>query len=160
MSTNPPPTILANKKVSLSVPGTTANLGPAYDITGIALSVAITLTVQVADKFEMKLTGLGSDHKEVMDPASNMVIIGCSKMLDELKVPQDKRPPLSWTIHSDVPTKAGCGSSSAAVVAGMIAALGLTGTTKLDLNELLVLAEKIEGHPKGSSARCRRDSIY
>lgn len=151
MSNTPPPSFITNKKISVSVPGTTANIGPAFDIAGIALSCAITLTVHAADKFSLTLSGLGSDHPEVSNPEMNMVVVGCSKMLDELQVPQDKRPPLAWTIHSDVPTKAGCGSSSAAVVAGMVAALGLTGTTSLNLDELLALAEKIEGHPDNAA---------
>lgn len=143
--------ILTTKKVQVSVPGTTANLGPAFDVTGMALSCSINVQVHAADKFELNLTGLGSDNADVLNPQTNMVVLGCSQMFDELGVPADKRPALKWTIHSDVPTKAGCGSSSAAVVAGMVAALGLTGTTTLDLSELLRLADKIEGHPDNAA---------
>src|SRR5688572_9763526 len=122
-----PPTVMAGKKVTLSVPGTTANLGPAFDIAGIALSCGIHVQVEVGAKFELNLSGLGADNADVMNPATNMVVQGAESMFDELGVPKDARPPLRWTIHSDVPTKAGCGSSSAAVVAGMVAANALCG---------------------------------
>jgi homoserine kinase len=143
-------TISRTAKVSLSVPATTANLGPMFDVAGIALSVAISVQVQAGDKFELNLSGLGSDSEELLNPATNMVCVGAEMMFDELGVAKDARPPLKWTIHSDVPTKAGLGSSSAAVVAGMAAANALCGQ-QLDHQKFLQLAARIEGHPDNAA---------
>lgn len=148
------PAVQRNKRVSLSVPGTTANLGPMFDIAGIALSCAIHVQVEVSTsgKQELIISGLGSDSADVKDPATNMVVVGAEQMLDELGVPKgpESRPPLKWTMHSDVPTKAGLGSSSAAVVAGMVAANALCGLP-LDLDKMLQLAGRIEGHPDNAA---------
>ncbi len=143
-------TVLPNRTVSVKVPGTTANLGPAFDVAGIALSCVISVEVSAASAFALEITGIGADAAELRNPASNMVLIGCDRMLTELGLAEAQRPPLRWRIHSDVPMKAGCGSSSAAVVAGLAAGLALCGQP-IDLNFLLDRAAVVEGHPDNAA---------
>ncbi|TPP43226.1 GHMP kinases C terminal family protein [Leishmania donovani] len=50
------------KKVSLRVPATTANIGPAYDTLGMALSIFMELTVELAETFSMTVTGEGQEY--------------------------------------------------------------------------------------------------
>ncbi|KPI87029.1 putative homoserine kinase [Leptomonas seymouri] len=135
-------------KVSLRVPATTANLGPAYDTLGMAMSIFIELTVEVADKFSMEVTGEGSEH--ISRGEDNMIVQTCRIAFEYAKKPM---PPLKFTMHNNIPYGCGCGSSSAAAAAGFVAGMTLSGLTMETQNseELLSVISKIEGHPDNAA---------
>ncbi|GET90920.1 homoserine kinase, putative [Leishmania tarentolae] len=132
------------KKVTLRVPATTANIGPAYDTLGMALSIFMELTVEVAETFSMTVTGEGQEH--ISTGEDNMVVQTCRIAFEEYA--HKSMPPLKFTMQNNIPYKCGCGSSSAAAVAGFVAGMTLCGLTmETQSSEALLLAiSKIEGH--------------
>jgi len=85
--------------------------------------------------------------------ASNLVVRGARLAFIEagytsLGPGWEGLPPVSFRLVNRIPIAAGLGSSSAAIVAGLLAGLTLTGTTMNVENEerMLQLAATIEGH--------------
>lgn len=136
-------------KVSLRVPATTANLGPAYDTLGMALSMFMEVTVEVADAFSVEVTGEGVEHISLGE--DNVVVETCRMAFQEYA--KKPMPPLKFTMHSTIPYGCGCGSSSAAAVAGFVAGMALSGVTMETSNHeaLLSVISKIEGHPDNAA---------
>ncbi|KAG5472530.1 hypothetical protein LSCM1_03931 [Leishmania martiniquensis] len=140
---------LLPQRVSLRVPATTANMGPAYDTLGMALSIFMELTVEAADNFSMTVTGEGHEH--ISTDEDNMVVRTCRIAFEGYA--HKSMPPLKFTMHNNIPYKCGCGSSSAAAVAGFMAGMMLCGLTmETQKREALLCAiSKIEGHPDNAS---------
>lgn len=139
-----------HRKVTLRVPATTANLGPAYDTLGLALNIFLELTVELSDEFSFTVTGEGAEH--VTTDEQNMVVRTCRLAIE--KYAKLTMPPLRFTMHNNVPFGCGCGSSAAAAVAGFVAGMILTGLkmeTKAREYLLSAIAE-IEGHPDNGAA--------
>nr|AGT02802.1 homoserine kinase [Angomonas desouzai] len=140
--------VLPPTKVSLRVPATTANLGPGYDTLGMAMSIFMDLTVEVSDKFEFLVEGEGKDHINTQD---NLVVDTCRIAYEEYA--KKPMPPLKFTMHNNIPFGCGCGSSSAAAVAGFVAGMILCGFTMetRGVEELLAIITRIEGHPDNAA---------
>lgn len=135
---------LLPRKVSLRVPATTANIGPAYDTLGMTLSIFMELTVELAETFSMTVTGEGQEY--ISTGEDNMVVQTCRIAFEEYA--HKSMPPLKFTMHNSIPYKCGCGSSSAAAVAGFVAGMTLSGLTMETQNSesLLSAISEIEGH--------------
>ncbi|KEG14438.1 homoserine kinase [Trypanosoma grayi] len=136
-------------KVVLRVPATTANLGPAYDVLGMALSIFMEVTVERAEVFSMHLEGEGSE--EIRADEENMLVQTCRLAFTEYA--HKEMPPLKFTMKSNIPFGCGCGSSSAAAVAGFVAGMKLCGLTMEteQQEELLQVIAKFEGHPDNAA---------
>lgn len=132
-------------RVRVSVPATSANLGPGFDSLGIALSMRDELEAEVAGSgLEVRVTGAGEG--EVPLGESHLVVRSMRAAFDAM----DVRPPgLRLTCRNVIPHARGLGSSSAAIVAGVVLARGLVagGSLLLDDDALFGLAARIEGHP-------------
>ncbi|RNF11318.1 homoserine kinase [Trypanosoma rangeli] len=136
------------KKVVLRVPATTANLGPAYDVLGMALSIFMEVTVEYADAFSLHLEGDGSEH--IRTDRENLLVKACERAFEYA---QKEMPPLKFLVKSNIPFGCGCGSSSAAAVAGFVAGMKLCGLSLEEEKEeaiLQVIAE-FEGHPDNAA---------
>lgn len=135
-------------RVFLRVPATTANLGPAYDTLGMALSIFMELTVEVADAFSFTVEGEGSEHISTED---NLVVESCRMAYEEYA--KKKMPPLCFFMRNNIPYRCGCGSSSAAAVAGFMAGMSLNGLSMAtrEKEELLGVITRIEGHPDNAA---------
>jgi len=131
-------------KVSVRIPATSANLGPGYDTIGMALDIWNEMTVEVANRFEIVAEGEGA--KDMPYDDSNLVCIGLKAAYKAAGKPV---PTLKYTLKNRIPYARGLGSSSAAIVGGLIAGLVLAGhqLPAWGKEELLNLACKIEGHP-------------
>ncbi|EKF37742.1 homoserine kinase, putative [Trypanosoma cruzi marinkellei] len=137
------------KKVVLRVPATTANLGPAYDVLGMALSIFMEVTVEHADEFSVHLEGDGSEY--ISADRENLMVKACELAFTEFA--QKEVPPLKFTMKSNIPFGCGCGSSSAAAVAGFVAGMKLCGLTMKTEEEeaLLQVIARFEGHPDNAA---------
>mmetsp|Transcript_36948 Transcript_36948/g.63807 ORF Transcript_36948/g.63807 Transcript_36948/m.63807 type:complete len:438 (+) Transcript_36948:86-1399(+) len=134
----------ARRKVTVRVPATTANLGPGFDTIGMALDMWSEVTVELSDKFEIINKGDGADA--VPTDESNLVVVALKKAY---AMAGKEVPTLKYTCTNRIPYARGLGSSSAAIVGGIIAGLVLSGH-KLKMwgaEELLQIACDIEGHP-------------
>mmetsp|Transcript_19060 Transcript_19060/g.24705 ORF Transcript_19060/g.24705 Transcript_19060/m.24705 type:complete len:465 (-) Transcript_19060:358-1752(-) len=130
--------------VTVRVPATSANMGPGFDCLGMALDMWSELTVERSNEFHIESHGEGSD--QVPQDETNLVCMGVRKAFE---VAGEPVPPLRYVCTNRIPFARGLGSSSAAIVAGLIAGLVLTGhkLTMWGEESLLQLAAAIEGHP-------------
>lgn len=134
--------------VRLSVPATSANLGPGFDSLGLALAHRDRLEAEVLDAepghLEVEVHGEG--ERSLPRDAGHLVVRTLDAALATLGL---TRPALRLTCHNVVPQARGMGSSSAAVVGGLGLARALVadGAERLDDHVLLGLAAAAEGHP-------------
>ena len=124
------------------VPATTANLGPGFDCLGMALALyqEIELT-EIPHGLEIVIDGEGA--AELSHDAGNLILRSAQRVFDRVGyVP----PGLCLRSINRIPMMGGLGSSSAAIVGGLVAANQLTNN-QLTSSQLLDLAIEIEGHP-------------
>jgi homoserine kinase len=132
------------------VPATSANLGPGYDSFGLALSLYDEIVIRVGeDGLDLDVAGEGAD--KVRRDARNLVIKAMYAAFDRL----GGRPRgLEVRCLNRIPHGRGLGSSSAAIVGGLVAARALTvgGDEGLDQERLLAVATEMEGHADNVAA--------
>jgi homoserine kinase len=131
--------------VRVSVPATSANLGPGYDSLGLALSIRDELEAEVVGTgLYVEVRGAGAD--DVPRDESHLVVRAMRATFDLMGA----RPlGLRLSCHNVIPHARGLGSSSAAIVAGVTLARGLVagGGLLVDDEALFRLAARLEGHP-------------
>lgn len=129
--------------IRVKVPATTANMGPGYDVLGMALSQYSTFQCQEDDKISLSIKGLESEKLVNQDHEANLVV----RSMNHLFKYVDKYPKgYTLEIINDIPLARGMGSSASAIVGGLLVANYLVGAN-LDQDEILKLATQIEGHP-------------
>ncbi|WP_183095189.1 homoserine kinase [Nocardioides stalactiti] len=138
-------TTFATGPARVSVPATSANLGPGFDALGLALDLRDRLEAEVTEGgLVVDVEGVGSDA--VPRDESHLVVRAMRAAFDELGV-----QPAGLRLHcaNVIPHARGLGSSSAAIVAGVWLARELVAGGRLLLGDdgLLDLAARIEGHP-------------
>lgn len=114
--------------IRIKVPATSANLGPGFDVLGLALSLYNVIT------FTEKDGAMGHD---------TMVHVAYHKVFEHLG---RKIVPVEIEIEAEIPMARGLGSSSACIVGGLMGANEMLGSP-LSTQELLALATELEGHP-------------
>lgn len=92
------------------------------DCIGIAVDLWSEVTVSRADKFEITAEGEGAT--EMPKDFSNYMVVGCKAAFEAAGKPL---PTLKYHVVSRIPYARGLGSSSAAIVAGIVAGLVLAG---------------------------------
>ena len=131
--------------VTVQVPATSANLGPGFDCLGLALELADTLVGEVVpDGLEVTVAGEGSD--DVLLDETHLVVRAMRAAFATMGVTP---PGLRLTCTNRIPHSRGLGSSSAAIVGGIVLARALVdgGERVLDTASALSLANRLEGHP-------------
>ncbi|MEP0855374.1 homoserine kinase [Trichocoleus sp. DQ-U1] len=132
--------------VTVSVPATTANLGPGFDCIGAALTLynQFKFTRLEADAVtRLSITVEGTEAARVNTGADNLVYQSFVKLYEHIgKTP----PPVQIEIELGVPLARGLGSSATAIVGGLVGANCLAGAP-LDENEVRRIAIALEGHP-------------
>ena len=133
--------------IKVTVPATSANLGPGFDTLGVALDIRNTIEMAETGILDVVIDCPG--HEEALGrPAQNMVYQAAVKVFDRLGY-----QPHGLYIKEEIaiPVARGLGSSAAAIVGGLVAANALvermTGRPGLSQEELLHMAVAIEGHP-------------
>ncbi|MBR1657393.1 MAG: homoserine kinase [Synergistaceae bacterium] len=137
-------TFLKGSLIRLKVPATTANLGSGFDTLGMALNLYNIFTVKEIlpeGEYTSEVWGEGVDL--LRDAKKNMLVTSYLKACEEWGV-----TPKGFAFEScnAVPLNRGLGSSSTAVVAGVVIANILSGRNFPEA-ELLRVMTKIEGHP-------------
>ncbi|AKG03874.1 homoserine kinase [Salimicrobium jeotgali] len=127
---------------TITVPATSANLGPGFDSVGIALTKYASFHCEPSDAWHFIVPE--ADRPFIPAGTDNLVYQAASFTAREYG--QKELIPCVVTSSNEVPVSRGLGSSSTAVVAGIELANQLLG---LDLSEQekVVVACKIEGHP-------------
>jgi len=127
--------------IRIKVPATTANVGPGFDATGIALELYNILSVEKALESQ---EFIWPDGRDPFPEADNLVLQACRYVLS--KHP-DKQ--IGFSIHMDecnIPISRGLGSSAAAIVAGLYAANYLLDDM-YSVEDIINFATELEGHP-------------
>ncbi|MFN2145663.1 MAG: homoserine kinase [Anaerolineales bacterium] len=130
-------------KVHVSVPATTANLGPGFDALGLALDLWNETDLSLREDGKVQLTVRGEGQNVLPLGADNMVARAALRLFELTGEPC---PGLQIDCLNRVPLGSGMGSSSAALLTGLLGANGLLGNPMSD-EDLLYLAIEIEGHP-------------
>jgi homoserine kinase len=137
------------RRVSVRVPATSANLGPGFDTLGLALAdydeLDVTVREQPGATVEITGEGAADSAAPVATDETNLVVQAIAHAFAWAKQPM---PGLNIRAVNKVPHSRGMGSSSAAIVSGLMAAVGLLeGIVAFEAQTLLTLATEMEGHP-------------
>ncbi len=132
------------RRTTVRVPATAANLGPGYDCLGMALDIWNEVAVE-RGPFRVNVRGEGAD--QLPRDETNLIVRSVAAAFDAAGKPV---PDLSYACHNAIPLTRGLGSSSAAIVGGLMAGAQLSGAD-LDGPALFDLAADIEGHPDNAA---------
>lgn len=144
------------RRHAIHVPATSANLGPGFDVAGIALSLSLVVTVSIpttapSERSLPTITYSGLDSANVpLSPYKNLLTRVALYVLRSNGITSFPSGVLIHA-HNDIPFGRGLGSSGAAVIAGVL--LGnLLGDLQLSKERLLDYALMVERHPDNVSA--------
>lgn len=132
------------ERITVSVPASSANLGPGYDCLGVALTLRNRVEVERRPG-PLSVSVSGEGARTLPCDASNLVVRSFAEVWD------GELDGLAFRMHNEVPLQAGTGSSSAAIVAGLAASLALQRRA-YDSAALMALAAPLEGHPDNVAA--------
>jgi homoserine kinase len=139
----------ASESFRVSVPASSANLGPGFDALGLALGLHDVVEVMVTRtglKVEVIDAGAGG-VADVPTDETHLVVRALRRACEYL----DVRPPgLHLRCYNKIPHARGLGSSAAAVVSGVAAGYALA-QRPLDADALQLAAE-FEGHADNAAA--------
>jgi homoserine kinase len=135
--------------VRLRVPATSANLGPAFDCAGLALTRHDVLEFEVTGSgLLVEVSGVGAG--ELPTDESHLVVRAFRAACAELGW---SPAGLRVVAENSIPQGRGMGSSAAAVVAGVVAAWALCPDVEgVDADAVLRLTTELEGHPDNVAA--------
>ncbi|WP_344102303.1 homoserine kinase [Myceligenerans crystallogenes] len=135
--------------VVVRVPATSANLGPGYDALGLALAVHDEVEVRLVAADEVIVEVEGEGAGEVPLGEDHLVVRALRRTLDLAGATPTG---IHMTCRNVIPHGRGMGSSSAAVVAGIVAARALLADPRaVDAATVLRLATEFEGHPDNAA---------
>lgn len=137
---------LEKRGIRLRLPATSANLGPGFDAVGLALSMYLTVEAHLAPTWQVEATGRNAD---VVGAVEDNLLIEAYR--GQLGVPGEPAPPLRLKIHNEIPLGMGCGSSAAAICAGVALASHFGGIGYSDAG-MVAKAAELEGHPDNVAA--------
>lgn len=131
--------------VEIVVPASTANLGPGFDTLSVALR--LYTRVRILETLPSKPDSIETVFADGPFSGENRIETAFRYARLQLGRPA---PGVRIEVRSEIPRRAGLGSSAAATVAG----LKLYGalTTPRDASEWLSIASEVEGHPDNAAA--------
>ena len=135
----------------ISVPATSANLGPGFDCFGLALEMRDRYIAKILDEaiFDVDVSGEGAD--EVKLDKNHLII---RSMLRGFEHMGQKPRGIALRALNVTPHSRGLGSSASAIVGGLALAKSLVhgGEALMSDDEMIALATELEGHPDNVAA--------
>jgi homoserine kinase len=133
-------------RLTVRTPATSANLGPGFDCFGLALDLCNDLEIDT--ERESGVTWSGEGAGELPTDGSDLIRSAMRRVAGDRRLP-------AFAMHGTnrIPLARGLGSSSAAVVAGVAAALVLLGDDPSPAR-VFMHAASIEGHPDNAAPAC------
>ena len=125
----------------VSVPATSANLGPGFDTLGIAIKLKNQVIIKPSKFHSVSLRGEGSNNPMLKD--NNMFIAIFNDFYHNLCT---KRRNFRFEFINEIPLSRGLGSSSAVIISAIASAYAIEGI-ELEKDKLLNLALAYESHP-------------
>lgn len=128
------------------VPATSANLGPGFDSFGLAVDLHNRFEAELASEWHVDVQGEGAGR--LATDGTNLAAVAMARAFAEAGRPE-LRAELGCV--NRIPTGSGLGSSSAAIVGGLLLGEALAEADFGDVR-LLELAAELEGHPDNVAA--------
>jgi homoserine kinase len=135
-----------NKPLCLRLPATSANLGPGFDTLGLAMALYLSIEAIPAEEFRIDATGRNADLCGRLE--HNLIL---TTYMDVLANAGILAPCLHLQLHNAIPLGMGCGSSAAALLAGILLANHFGKLNWTD-QQILEEASRREGHPDNVAA--------
>ena len=125
--------------VRVRVPATSANLGPGFDVAGLAVTLYNTFVFELLEEDKLEITGCPSQFANENNMTYQAFLQAAAHIGLSFKG-------LQITTSGDVPYTRGLGSSSTCIVAGIVGAYAFLDRQE-ERQDILNLATAIEGHP-------------
>jgi homoserine kinase len=132
--------------LQLTLPATSANLGPAFDTAALALRLFLKITARPADDFSVTARGRDAD---ICGQIENHLILTTYR--EVLQAEHKPIHPLALLILNEIPIGKGWGSSAAARLAG-IALADHFGNLRWNDSRIVAEASRREHHPDNAAA--------
>ncbi len=130
----------------ISLPATSANLGPAFDAAALALDLTLQVRAGKAKKFSIVATGRDSG---ICSRVENHLVL--TTYQEVLEAEKKAVAPLALTIENEFPIGKGFGSSAAARLAGIALAVHF-GHLRWSSSRIVGEASRREHHPDNAAA--------
>jgi len=134
------------REFNITLPATSANLGPAFDAAAMALSLSLKVSAVKSKKFSIAATGRDSSICNQID--DNLILATYKDVLAAEKKPAS---PLALRIRNEFPIGKGFGSSAAARLAGIAMAVHF-GRLRWTSSRIIAEASLREHHPDNAAA--------
>lgn len=134
------------KDFTVTVPASTANLGPGFDSIGLALDLHLVIHVSENPVWIVEYANENYQH---LPSASNNLIAATAENV--ARKYGKKLQPAKLLIETDIPLGRGLGSSASAIAGGIEIADRLLGLN-LEMQEKVRIGSELEGHPDNISA--------
>jgi homoserine kinase len=141
-----PSKIIKRTPFRISLPATSANLGPAFDAAALAMDFRIHITARISEAFSIVARGR---DEGICGKVENHLIL--NTYTEVLAVAGHEIVPLALSIANDIPIGKGCGSSAAARLAGIALAVHF-GRLRWNDSQIIGEASRREHHPDNASA--------
>ncbi|MBD2676391.1 MULTISPECIES: homoserine kinase [Nostoc] len=129
--------------VTVTVPATTANLGPGFDCIGAALKLYNQFKFTRVEEGGLTIAVTGEEAQRVQTDESNLLYQAFIRFYQHI---EQTPPSVKIEIQLGVPLARGLGSSATAIVGGLVAANQLEGAP-MSQSQVMELAIAMEGHP-------------
>lgn len=127
--------------MKVTVPATSANLGPGFDTLGIAVGIKNQVLIKPSKFHSVSLKGEGANNPVLKD--NNMFLSIFNDFYNNLST---KKRFFRFEFINEIPLSRGLGSSSAVIVSAIASAYAIEGIA-LSKEKLLNLALAYESHP-------------
>jgi len=142
----------SNSAVTAIIPGSTTNLGPGFDVLGVAVSLYSQVSLQETAGIT-EVICLGQDSDKLLSDTSNVAYQAADLIFVKVGYQPDG---LRLTLQNGIPAIRGLGGSGTAILGGLLAANAMCGQKfgqpPFSLQEILAFATEIEGHPDNVAA--------
>ncbi len=130
------------KEFTIRVPASTGNLGPAFDCLGLTLD--LWNDCSFSDNEQEELVAISGEGQGLLPTGPDNLIVQSMQALFKQRG-KDFPDSIRLSCHNRIPLGSGLGSSSAAIVTGLLGANHLLDSP-LSTPQLINLAADIEGH--------------
>ena len=134
------------KSFSVSLPATSANLGPGFDAAALAFDLHLKVNARPAEDFS--IVAKGRDQHICGSLENNLILSTYREVLQSENKPV---VPLALRIENQAPIGKGCGSSASARLAGIVLADHF-GKLRWSDSKIVGEASRREHHPDNAAA--------
>jgi len=125
----------------VSVPATSANLGPGFDTLGLAINFRNEIIIKPSRFFSVSTRGEGAENPHIRKNILFMNIFD-----KQYKILKGRKDNFRFEFNNRIPISRGLGSSSAVITAALTAAFVASGQ-RYNKRKILNLALQYEPHP-------------